>query len=333
MRRSGTPEELRRDAEADLEAAAGAPPGAVDGCSTTRVIDRVPGWAGRAREVEPLEGGITNRNVKVTFDDGAFVLRLPGEDTDQLGIDRAHELEAARRADELGIGPEVVAFVEPEGSLVTRFVEGRPADGAELGRPPLLDEVSAALRRFHEAPAITPVFDWYQVPQDYAVTARAHGVTVPDAYDLAMAVAERVRAAFAAQPEPACPCHNDLLPANFLVLPGGGLCLLDWEYAGMNDRYFDLGNFVVNNELDQSGEEALVEAYFGGVTPRRLARLRLMKVVSDLREAMWGVVQAGVSSLDVDFVDYAEEHFERLLVNAGRVGFDHLLDAAASSDA
>ena len=290
----------------------------------------MPGWAGRARTVEPLEGGITNTNYRVTFDDGSFVVRAPGKDTDLLGIDRGHELEAAQRAAELGIGPEVVAFVEPDGSLVTRFVEGGPAES--LTRAPQLDEAAALLRRFHESAPIRPVFDWYRVPQDYAATARAHGVVVPDAYDRAMAVAERVRAAFGRDAEAPCPCHNDLLPANFLALPDGGLCLLDWEYAGMNDRYFDLGNFAVNNELDRTGDEALLIAYFGAVTPRRLGRLRVMKVVSDLREAMWGVVQAGVSSLDVDFMDYAEEHFERLLGNASVVGFDRLLDDAALPD-
>ena len=291
------------------------------------LLDRVPGWSGRPRTVTPLEGGITNRNYRVDLDGESFVARAPGQDTDLLGIDRDHEMEAAQRAADLEIGPPVVAFIEPDGSLITRYVEGGPAEA--LDRPPQLEAAAGLLRRFHASAPITPVFDWYRVPVDYAATARDHGVVVPTAYDEAMAVAERVRVAFAAAPEPVCPCHNDLLPANFLALPDGGLCLLDWEYAGMNDRYFDLGNFAVNNELDADGEEALVEAYFGSVTPRRLARLRLMKVISDLREAMWGVVQSGVSTLDVDFVDYAEEHFDRLLDNSGHVGFDRLLEDAA----
>jgi thiamine kinase-like enzyme len=290
----------------------------------------VPGWAGRARTVTPLDGGITNRNVRVDLDDGSFVVRDPGEGTAELGIDRDHEREAAERAAALGVGPAVVAFVEPEGSLVTRFVEGGPATA--LDRAPQLGEAVGLLRTFHESDPITPVFDWYRVPQDYAATARDHGVDVPAAYYEAMAIAERVKAAFAVGAEAACPCHNDLLPANFLAVADGGLCLLDWEYAGMNDRYFDLGNFAVNNELDRAGEEALVEAYFGSVTPRRLARLLVMKVISDLREAMWGIVQVGVSSLDVDFLDYAEEHFDRLLANAGNVGFQRLLDDAGAAD-
>jgi thiamine kinase-like enzyme len=300
------------------------------------LIDRVPGWAGRAHTIEPLEGGITNRNYRVIFggaDGGSesFVVRAPGDNTGLLGIDRRHEEQAARQAAALGVGPEVVAFVEPGGALVTRFVAGRGAEAEELRTPPLLTEAAALLRVVHGGPPIAAVFDWHQVPQDYAATARAHGVDVPVAYERAMAVADRVRAALGAAGHDVCPCHNDLLAANFLVAAGGGLRLVDWEYAGMNDPYFDLGNFAVNNGLDGDGEAALVEAYFGGITRRRLARLRLMKVISDLREAMWGVVQAGVSSLDVDFLAYADEHFERLLDNVAHPRFDDLLEDAAGA--
>jgi thiamine kinase-like enzyme len=292
------------------------------------LLDRVPGWAGRPRSVEALEGGITNRNYKVTVDGESFVVRAPGENTDLLGIDRGHEEEAARQAAALGVAPEVVASVEPEGSLVTRFVSGSDP-GADSLRGDLLLEVGALLRVVHGGPAIAAVFDWHRVPQDYAVTAQAHGVRIPVAYEPAMAVADLVRAAFDAAPDDVCPCHNDLLAANFL-LSDGRLQLVDWEYAGMNDRYFDLGNFAVNNELDADADVALMEAYAGEATVRGVARLRLMKVMSDLREAMWGVVQAGVSTLDVDFLAYAQEHFDRCLENASRPGLDRLLEDATT---
>ena len=81
----------------------------------------------------------------------------------------------------------------------------------------------------------------------------------------------------------------------------------------MGDRYFDLGNFAVNNELDGDGEASLLEAYFGEPPDaRRLDDLRLMRFMSDFREAMWGVVQSAVSELDFDFEDYAATHFARL---------------------
>ncbi len=124
------------------------------------------------------------------------------------------------------------------------------------------------------------------------------------------------------------PCHNDLLNANFID-EGDRLRIVDWEYAGMGDPFFDLGNFSVNHELPSEADEALLRAYEGQVRPARLARLSLMRVVSDFREAMWSVLQQGISNLDFDFVAYADEHFERLLESASRPGFERALQDAA----
>ncbi len=301
------------------------------------LLARVPGWAGRARVIGTLEGGITNRNFLVDAGGERFVLRLAGKDTHVLGIDRAVERAANEQAAALGIAPEVYAFLEPEGYLVTRFVPGAAIELDEMRDPATLAQVADVLRGFHDSPAIPGVFDCFRVPEDYAGTAAARGVTIPEAYERATESARRIEAAFGASPEPAVPCHNDLLNANFLLdrsAGGGGhVWLLDWEYAGMNDRWFDLGNFATNNELDGDAEATLLTAYFGSVTDRRLARLALMKVMSDLREAMWGVVQQGLSTLDFDYVDYAARHFDRLLRHASGPGFDALLDAAARPEA
>lgn len=291
-------------------------------------LDQIPGWAGRPRVVTALEGGITNRNWLVAVDGERYVVRSPGEGTALLGIDRDHEREAAARAAGLGVGPEVVAFVD--GSLVTRYLDGAtPLGEGALADDATLTQVADLLRVVHDGPPIRAVFDWAAVPRDYAATATARGVVVPAAYDLALARADEVREAFAATPDPPVAAHNDLLAANFLVDADGRLWLIDWEYAGMNDRFFDLGNAAVNNGLDDAGDEALLEAYFGELTHGRVARLRLMKVMSDFREAMWGVVQQAVSTLDFDFTTYAAEHFDRLLDRATRPGWSRLLADAA----
>ena len=160
---------------------------------------------------------------------------------------------------------------------------------------------------------------------------RSRSVSIPPVYEQAAERAQEIEAAFGVSPEPRVPCHNDMLNANFLR-DGDRIWLLDWEYAGMNERFFDLGNYAVNNELERDGEDALLAAYFGSVTARRQARLGLMKIMSDLREAMWGVVQQGISTLDFDYTGYAHKHFDRLLGNASSPGYRALLDAAAGSD-
>ncbi len=130
-------------------------------------------------------------------------------------------------------------------------------------------------------------------------------------------------------------CHNDLLAANFIrgnpTAAGGAgqIWIVDWEYAGMGDRYFDLANFAVNNELGEAGELALLEAYFAErPSARQVANLRLMKFMSDFREAMWGVVQTVLSELDFDFEQYAGKHFERMLETAADADFETWLEQA-----
>jgi hypothetical protein len=87
----------------------------------------------------------------------------------------------------------------------------------------------------------------------------------------------------------------------------------------MGDAYFDLGNLAANGELGPAGERRLLELYGEDATPRALARLGVMRLASDLREAMWGLVQIGVSRLPVDFADYAARHFARVADRADRV--------------
>ena len=209
-------------------------------------------WPGRQVEIEPLGGGITNHNFRVSVDGEVLVLRIGGKDTALLGIDREHEHEAALLAAGLGIGPEVVRF--EEGLLVTRFVEG------EVGRADPAT-VGALLRRLHAGSALSGRFDSFRVVETYAATAAAHGVTVPEACDEAHGIAMRIEEARAEAP--LVPCHNDLLAANFID-DGERLWIVDWEYAGMGDPYFDLANFAVNNGLDEKGERVLLDAYSGG---------------------------------------------------------------------
>jgi thiamine kinase-like enzyme len=295
------------------------------------LLDRVPGWAGRARVIRALDGGITNRNLLVDVDGEKFVLRLTGKDTHLLGIDRDVERVANERAAELGIAPDVAGFLEPERYLITRFVNGEPIPAEHMGAHDIIDRVAPMLRAFHDSGPLPGEFDCFRVPESSAAHAQARGVTIPPPFAPAMECAREIEAAFAATPEPRVPCHNDLLNANFLV-DGERIWLLDWEYAGMNERFFDLGNFVVNNELDADATDALLVAYFGKSTRRRQARLELMKIMSDLREAMWGVVQQGISTLDFDYAEYADKHFDRLLSNAGTQGYGALLDAAAEPE-
>jgi thiamine kinase-like enzyme len=274
------------------------------------VLAAIPAWEGSEPLVTPITIGITNRNFRVDIAGESFVVRLSGKDTDLLGIDRAAENAAASAAAEAGVAPEVFAFLPELGALITRFVEGAHIPEKDLQRESVLRPVVSSIKAIHAGGPIPSAFPVFRIVEDYREIAAERGVAVPPAFDEVHAKANEIEAAFAKHPLPDRPCHNDLLNANFL--DDGEIRIVDWEYAGMGDRFFDLANFSVNHEFEVEDDGRLLAAYFGQERESDLAALRLMRFMSDFREAMWGVLQSGISELDFDFKGYASKHFERL---------------------
>jgi len=294
------------------------------------IVDRVSGMLGPlVGEPEPLDGGITNRNYKVRFGEKDYVVRVPGKDTNLLEIDRYAELAASEMAAGAGVAPKVAAMLEEPPCLVAEFLGARTMTAEELRGPGCLVDVAADLRGIHNASESLPSsFDSFRIVETYAATGSERGATIPHEYEQAHENARQIEEAIGDHPEHVpVPCHNDLLAANFLH-DGDRLWIVDWEYAGMGDRFFDLGNFSVNNELSADDEFALLTAYFDEKPgARRIAALGLMRFMSDFREAMWGVVQSAVSELDFDFTGYATKHFDRLREQAADPRFERWLEA------
>ena len=293
------------------------------------VIAAIPEWEGDEPDVTPITIGITNRNFKVDIDGGSFVVRLSGKDTDLLGIDRAAENEAASAAAAAGVAPEVFAFLPDLGALITRFVQGAHIPEEDLEREDVLGAVVRSVRAIHGGPPIPSSFPVFRIVEDYRAIAAERGVAAPPAFDQVHAKAGDIEAALSKHPLPDRPCHNDLLNANFL-LDGDHVWIVDYEYGGMGDLFFDLGNLSINNGLTAGAQETLLRLYFDDVTEAHRGRLQLMRIMSDFREAMWGVVQQAISTLDFDYVDYADRHFARCLANASDDRFDGWLRAAAA---
>jgi thiamine kinase-like enzyme len=273
----------------------------------------------------PLDGGITNRNFRVTLGGEEYMIRRHGRETELLGIDREAETQASEAAAAIGIAPAVVTRVS--GGLVTRFVACTAVGADELRTR--AGEVGAALRAFHDS-GLRLANDFW-VPDllaAYAEIVRERGAALPPEFGETVAAAERVVAVVPlGSPRP---CHNDLLPGNIIrANVDGAILIVDWEYAGMGHPYFDLGNLSVNNDFDDAADERLLAAYHSEPAgDRQRATLALMRVLSDAREAAWGVVQGVLSELDFDFQGYAQQHFDRLLAVTSGPDFGGLLAAA-----
>jgi thiamine kinase-like enzyme len=279
--------------------------------SLEEAIARIPFLAGKSDlKTIPLDGGITNMNYKVEVGGEAFVIRITGAKTELLGINRDNEYIANKLAGELGIGPEVVYFIRPEGYLVTRFLDSRPLPLPEITLQANIKKVASVLKKIHSMSPVPGAFDIFKVVEEYTKTVMEYKVDFPPDFEWISARVKEAENALTKNPYSPCPCHNDLLNANFLF--DGNIRILDWEYAGMGDVFFDLANFSVHHELTDEQDGWLLECYCGEVTPQAWGRLKILKTMSDFREAMWALIQLAVSSLDFDYREYANKHFERM---------------------
>ncbi len=282
------------------------------GLTLEQAIARVPFLSNaRALKTTPLAGGITNLNYQIDADGKSYVLRITGEGTEFLGIRREIEYAANLAAGKLGVAPEVEYFIEPEGYLVTRFVDGKKIPPEEMVKPENIRRVAAKLRTFHvHAPPLAAEFNVFRRIEMLTAASRQHNCKFPSDFDWIQLQVEQVEAALRRDPYTPTPCHDDLLNLNFLD-EHGEVRILDWEYAGMGDIFFDLSNFSHHHALNDEQIHILLQAYFGTITPKSFARLKLMWPMSEIHEAMWGTMQTGISKLDEDFQGYADLWFGR----------------------
>src|SRR5215471_659437 len=290
-----------------------------------RILKQVPGWNIAEAVVTPLVGGITNQNYRVDIKGESFVLRIGGKGTHLLGIDRGRERTCTAIAAQEGVGAEVVHFLasETEEVLITRFITGDAITPETAAEPVMLRRIVDSMHRYHNGPDFPGTFSPFETVRNYHKLALEHGVSFPDKLPQVFALMRQIEDAIGSLSQPK-PCHNDLLASNFID-DGHTIRILDWEYAGMGDLFFDLGNFAVNQSLNERQCELLLRYYFGQVRPADLAHLHLMRLGSDLRESFWGFLQLGISELDFDYAEYAHHHLLRFLKNVALSPFDQWL--------
>jgi len=293
-----------------------------------QILQRIPGFVLQQDAViTELTGGITNKNFKITSDGESFVLRLGGNETKYLGIDREVEYECSRLAAQIGVAPEPIAFIAPEGFILARFISGKGLSAEEIGIEENIRRVVESMRAYHALESFPGSFSPFRVAEEYARTAHSFGVKLPAKMDWYLEKSREIETAlYGREPLALRPCHNDLLNGNFID-DGARIRILDWEYAGMGDIFFDLGNFAIQHEFNDEQDEFLLRAYFGRPTDSQRAHQKLMKIMSDLREAMWAQVQIGVSQLDFDYAGYGKKYFERFEANTSSHEYVHWLHA------
>ncbi len=275
-------------------------------------VARVSLWRGQDVRVSALSGGLTNENYLVEAGGARYVMRVPGQSTELLSIDRANEVQNTRAAATTGIGPKVLEVIPDLDVMVLEFIEGPTMSAKTLQSTVMAQRMAASFRRLHASPRFLQDFNMFRLIEHYLTIVEAHDVVIPPDYrDRLPAVAEIERAVTPGS-LPTGPCHNDLLCENFID-DGTALRIVDYELSGNNDPCFDLGNTAQEAEFDDELRATLCEAYFGRPDPQQLARMNLFALMSDVGWTLWGAIQARISTIDYDFEGYYSARWERAL--------------------
>jgi thiamine kinase-like enzyme len=267
-------------------------------------------WKGHEPIVSQLSGGLTNENYLVEADGQKYVMRIPGQSTELLSIDRANEVFNTKAAATTGIGPRVLEHIAGLDALVLEFIPGQTMSAASLQSKEMASRMAESFRRLHGSPRFLKDFNMFRLIEDYLRIVDEHGVTIPAGYRDRLPAIAGIEKAVGRGALPAVSCHNDLLCENFID-DGGALRIVDFELSGNNDPCFDLGNTAQEAGFDQDLRAALCAAYFGRPNPQQLARMNLFALMSDVGWTLWGAIQAKISAVDFDFRGYYETRWQR----------------------
>ncbi len=284
-----------------------------------KIIQRIPDWKDvDILQVEPL-AGLTNTNYLVTVNRDRFVLRVSGNNTGHLGINREYEFDVLSAASEAGIGAPVAYYLLPEGHLVTRFIDGHHLTLEEYRTPENIQRIVKTVRRLHALPPTQATFSPFCRVKSYTKQARSLRVPFPDDFDKLYEKMEEIAQEQAHDPYPWQRfCHNDLFCVN--VLDDGQIWFIDWEFSGVNDIYYDLATLTYAYDspdtLSRDLQEYMLACYFGKVSKENWTRLEGMKYMLLFFTAMWGLLQQGMQNAGLvqdvagfNFLEYANDTF------------------------
>ena len=302
--------------------------------SAEDVIARIDDWKGKDVRFEELGGGITNSNYVVTVDGnpgapgvGRFVLRIPGEGTEAF-IDRTRELNNHAAAAAAGVTPPLLHVIQPGDCTVVPFIPGETMHPESIaGHPDRLEKIVAAMRTYHEKAVFANEIRLFDMVRQYLRMAQDVNAPRPEEIAWMLAQGRRIETAMERDEPAFTACHNDLLSENFILAPDGKMWIIDWEYGGMTDPYFDLGDFCVEHPLSVDEEKLVLTAYCGGMDEHRYARMQLHKLVADLWWSIWAMIQASMSKLDFDFYEYGMNRMRRFQNNAADADYEAWLEA------
>ncbi len=278
-------------------------------------LQNLPRFAGRDPDSYERTrlGGLTNLVYRIAAPDETLIVRIPGAGTADY-IDRAVELHNARAAADAGVSAQVIWGDGKRGVMISQCLDPITTMTPELFKSRAGSALRAgrALARLHGSGETFQFrFELFAMISEYLDILATRDTDLPEGYHDIVAAAEPVKRVLGENPAALAPCHCDPLCENFLD-DGNRMWIVDWEYSGMNDPMWDLGDLSVEAGFDQSQDSALLRAYFGREPETsEVGRMVIYKAMCDLLWTLWGLIQHSDGNVAEDFWAYSLARFER----------------------
>jgi thiamine kinase-like enzyme len=273
-------------------------------------VAKVEDWQEKNISIQPLSGGLTNSNYRVEVDGTPYFVRVPGQSTELLAINRENEYHNAKSAAEAGVAPRVLYYLPEYCVMVLEFLDGSTMSKESLNAPGMPTRMAHSIQRLHAGPRFLTDFNMFRLTEYYLSVCEEREIRIPYGYLERMPAVRQIEKAMSLNPLPTVPCNNDLLAENYLD-DGKQLWLIDYEYSGNNDPTFELGNTCQEMEFKDEQINEVCEAYFGAASSGKIARMKLNMIMSDVGWGLWAAIQAKISTIEFDFWGWAVERWGR----------------------
>ena len=285
------------------------------------VVAKIQDWRGKNISVQQISGGLTNTNYKVEVDGTPYFVRVPGESTELLAIDRRNEYHNSKAAAEANVGPKVLYHLPEYNVMVLEFIVGKTMSKESLSAPGMPTRMAKVIKKMHGGPRFLLDFNMFRLTEYYLQICADRDIRIPDGYRERMPTVAKIEQAMSVKPLATVPCNNDLLAENYID-DGKHLWLIDYEYSGNNDPTFELGNTCQEMQFDEVRIREVCAAYFGEDIPAMIARMKLNMIMSDVGWGLWAAIQANISKIEFDFWGWAIERWGRAVEKMDSAEFD-----------
>jgi thiamine kinase-like enzyme len=275
-------------------------------------VGKIEDWRDRNISIQPLSGGLTNSNYKVEVDGTPYFVRVPGESTELLAVNRDNEYHNTKAAAAAGVAPQVLYYLPEHCVMVLEFLNGKTMSKEALNVAGMPTRMAQSIKRLHAGPRFLTDFNMFRLTEYYLNLCKERDIRIPDGYLERMPTVEKIEKAMSVHSLDTVPCNNDLLAENYLD-DGKQLWLIDYEYSGNNDPTFELGNTCQEMQFNDEQINEVCAAYFGTASPNMIARMKLNMIMSDVGWGLWAAIQAKISNIDFDFWGWAIERWGRAL--------------------